>query len=229
MRIATWNCCGKFQQKAQHVAPLKPDVLAIQELEPLGDDPKFSGDIQPTYAHRAVLRPIRKSIGMFSYTDTSIEALCVMPGVRCYRARHHGHQFQVMSVWTSVSASGKQDYHQLHEALDHHDGWVRQMPTVVLGDFNQSGSYKGWPTLQKLLSGLGLASAYHSFFKEDFGHESKHTHYHHHRQDKGFHIDYVFLPEDWLKSIAQVSVGSYDDWKGISDHVPMVVDLDFGR
>jgi hypothetical protein len=107
MRIVTWNCCGKFRQKAQHVVPLKPDILAVQEVEALGDAPKFSGDFQPTYSHRAVLRPIPKSIGMFSYTDTSLEPLCVMPGVRCYRARHHEHQFQVMAVWTSVSARGR--------------------------------------------------------------------------------------------------------------------------
>jgi endonuclease/exonuclease/phosphatase family metal-dependent hydrolase len=231
MRVATWNCCGKFRQKAQHVASLKPDILAVQEVEALDDEPKLSGDFQPTYAHRAVLRSIPKSIGMFSYTDTSLEALCVMPGVRCYRARHHEHQFQVMAVWTSVSARGKPDYHQLHEALDHHDGWVRQMPTVVLGDFNQSARYKGdgWPTLQRLLDGLGLASAYHSFFKEDFGNETMHTHYHQHRQDKGCHLDYVFLPEDWVPYIDHVSVGTYDDWKGISDHVPVIVDLDFDR
>jgi hypothetical protein len=68
---------------------------------------RFSGDFQPTYSHRAVLRPIPKSIGMFSYTDTILEPLCVMPGVRCYRARHHEHQFQVMAVWTSVSARGR--------------------------------------------------------------------------------------------------------------------------
>jgi endonuclease/exonuclease/phosphatase family metal-dependent hydrolase len=229
MRIITWNCCGKFRQKAQHVASLKPDILAVQEVEALGAAPKFSGDYQPTFSHRAVLQPIRKSIGMFSYTDTSLEALCVMPGVRCYRARHHEHQFQVMAVWTSVSAKRTQDYRQLHEALYHHDGWIRQMPTIVLGDFNQSARYKGdgWSTLQTLLGGLGLESAYHRYCEEDFGEETKPTHYHKHRQDKGFHLDYCFLPESWLTYIEQVSVETYDDWKGISDHVPLIVDLKF--
>ena len=229
MRIATWNCCGKFRQKAQYVVSLEPDILAVQEVEALGDDPKFSGDFQPTYSHRAVLRPIPKSIGIFSYTDTTLEPLCVMPGVRCYRARHHQHQFQVMAVWTSVSTIGKQDYRQLHEALDHHDGWIRQMPTIVLGDFNQSARYKGdgWPTLQTLLDGLGLASAYHSHFKEDFGQETRQTHYNKRRQDKGCHLDYCFLPKEWVPMIDRVEVGTYSEWGQISDHVPLIVDLKF--
>jgi endonuclease/exonuclease/phosphatase family metal-dependent hydrolase len=225
MKIITWNCCGKFRQKAQYVASLKPDILAVQEVEALGAAPKFSGDYQPTFSHRAVLRPLRKSIGMFSYTDTSLEALCVMSGVRCYRARHHEHQFQVMAVWTSVSAKGTQDYYQLHEALDHHDGWIRQMPTIILGDFNQSVGYKGWPTLKTLLDGLGLASAYHRHFNKDFGLEEKPTHYHKHRQDKGFHLDYCFLPEEWIPMIERVEVGPYSEWGQISDHVPLIVDL----
>lgn len=225
MRVATWNCCGKFRQKAQHVASLKPDILAVQEVEALGAAPKFSGDFQPTFSHRAVLRPLRKSIGMFSYTDTSLEALCVMSGVRCYRARHHEHQFQVMAVWTSVSAKGTQDYHQLHEALDHHDGWIRQMPTIVLGDFNQSACYKGWPTLQTLLDGLGLASAYHNFFHEDFGKETRPTHFHHGKEEKPFHLDYCFLPKEWIPMIDRVEVGTYSEWGQISDHVPLIVDL----
>lgn len=227
MRITTWNCCGKFRQKAQHVASLKPDILAVQEVEALGAAPKFSGDFQPTFSHRAVLRSLRKSIGMFSYTDTSLEALCVMSGVRCYRAGYHEHQFQVMAVWTSVSAKGTQDYRQLHEALDHHDGWIRQMPTIVLGDFNQSARYKGdgWSTLQTLLGGLGLESAYHRYFKEDFGQETRPTHYHKHRQDKGCHLDYCFLPKEWIPMIDRVEVGSYSEWGQISDHVPLIVDL----
>jgi endonuclease/exonuclease/phosphatase family metal-dependent hydrolase len=229
MRIVTWNCCGKFCQKARHIAAMKPDILAVQEVEALGDAPKFSGDIQPTYSHRAALRPIPKSIGIFSYTDTSLDALCVMPGVRCYRARHYEHHFQIMAVWTSVSASGKQDYRQLHDVLDHHDGWIRQWPTIVLGDFNQSARYKGdgWTTLQKLMDGLGLVSAFHSHFGEDFGQETRATHYHQLRQDKPFHLDYCFLPRDWARYIAHVSVGTYDEWNGISDHVPLIVDIDF--
>ena len=226
MRVATWNCCGKFRQKAQHIVPLKPDILAVQEVEALGDDPKFTGDFQPTYSHRAVLRPIPKSIGMFSYTDTSLEALCVMPGVRCYRAQYRDQRFQVMAVWTSVSATGKQDYRQLHEALDHHEGWIRQMPTIVLGDFNQSAGYKGWPSLLKLLEGVGLASAYHSYFdKEGFGQETRPTHYHKRQQDKGYHLDYCFLPKEWIPMIERVEVGTYSDWVQISDHVPLIVDL----
>jgi hypothetical protein len=31
----------------------------------------------------------------------------------------------------------------------------------------------------------------------------------------------------WVNQIAQVEVGGFDDWKGLSDHRPLVVDIDF--
>jgi hypothetical protein len=30
-----------------------------------------------------------------------------------------------------------------------------------------------------------------------------------------------------VNQIAQVEVGGFDDWKGLSDHRPLVVDIDF--
>lgn len=227
MRIATWNCCGRFREKSQYISRFKPDVLAAQEVESLDDASHFCGECQPTCFYRAALRPIPKSIAALSYTDTQIDSLCVMPGVRCYAVRKGDLDFQVMAVWTSVSSDGREDYRQLHEALIHHDGFVRQRPTIVLGDLNLNATYKGdgWRTLQALTDSLGLVSAYHEYFKEAYGQETRPTYYHKHVKNHSFHVDYCFLPHDWKRHIDAVTIGTFEDWSQVSDHVPVIVDL----
>lgn len=45
MRVITWNCrVGGFRKKANQIAPFRPDVLAVQEIEPLADVLLFAGD-----------------------------------------------------------------------------------------------------------------------------------------------------------------------------------------
>jgi endonuclease/exonuclease/phosphatase family metal-dependent hydrolase len=72
-----------------------------------------------------------------------------------------------------------------------------------------------------------VVSAYHSFFREEQGQESRPTLYFQWNELKPFHIDYCFLPGPWVKQIAQVEVGEYNKWKGLSDHRPLIVDIDF--
>ena len=42
-----------------------------------------------------------------------------------------------------------------------------------------------------------------------------------------YHIDYVFLPSRWIGK-ARVDVGTFETWcgAGLSDHVPVIVDVD---
>ena len=231
MRLVTWNCCGSFLRKSERVSELKPDILAVQEVEDLGESPAFAGKLQPTYFHRISLRQLPRSIGLFSYTGVELDWVRVAGGVRCYKAKVDGLEFQIMDVWTTKAAGGdrEDDYRQLHEALVHQDGWVRHHPTVVLGDFNQNASQPGddWSMLEKLLSDLGLVSAYHHFSNEAFGHESRPTFYRDRKPEEGQHLDYCFLPQGWCPHITGVTVGTHEEWGDLSDHVPLIVDLDF--
>jgi len=227
MKLITWNCCGRFRQKAQFIAGLKPDVLAVQEVEAFQDARQFSGPT-PTYAHREVARPIPKSIGMFSYTGCRITFEKLLPGVRLYHAEARSFDLRLMVVWTSpTSVPGRQNYRQLHEALESHVDWLNQGPTVILGDLNMNLSYKGdgMPTLLERLTPMGFVSAYHHYFDEPFGHETRPTHFHLGKAHKPFHLDYCFLSVDLVPKLTSVNVGTYEDWRGKSDHVPLIVDL----
>ncbi len=82
----------------------------------------------------------------------------------------------------------------------------------------------------EVLAGLGLYSVYHHVTSEAFGEESTPTIYWRDRTKDGptYHIDYVFAPHPWLPKIRNFEVGGFEDWCGsrLSDHVPLIVDLD---
>jgi endonuclease/exonuclease/phosphatase family metal-dependent hydrolase len=71
-------------------------------------------------------------------------------------------------------------------------------------------------------------SAYHDFFGEEHGHESRATHYFQWNEAKPSHIDYCFVPRAWSGRIRSVTVGTYADWARDSDHRPLVVDVAAG-
>jgi endonuclease/exonuclease/phosphatase family metal-dependent hydrolase len=74
---------------------------------------------------------------------------------------------------------------------------------------------------------MGLDSFYHLQYNEVQGKETVPTFYFHYDRNKAYHIDYFFGRRELLKNI---ELGSYEDWvadgtKRVSDHVPLVVDL----
>jgi endonuclease/exonuclease/phosphatase family metal-dependent hydrolase len=100
------------------------------------------------------------------------------------------------------------------------------IPTIVAGDFNAS---KSPPHLDnvKRLNERGLVSAYHRRNgREHAEREDDPTSYHLWRAERAFHMDFVFVPEDWR--VDGVDVGSYEDYclTKLSDHVPVVVTLE---
>lgn len=68
-------------------------------------------------------------------------------------------------------------------------------------------------------------SAYHIFFGEAQGQETRPTYYFYWQKHRPFHIDYCFVPETWATSLQSVEVGSYEGWKQHSDHRPLVVEV----
>ena len=232
MRIVTWNCCGDFHNKVKPVVDLEPapDIAVIQEAEKI-DTTGFPPDGFLWHCERPQPQA-KKSIGILWRTKSvTVTFIDRRPGVRRYEAQHGGVKFHIMAVWTSpTSKRNHQDYRQLHDALHRPDvvAWIRQRPTAILGDFNTNAKNEssGWHDLKTLLDSLGLVSAYHEFTEEEFGKESRPTHFHHKNENSTFHIDYCFLPVAWVSYITKVEVGTYNEWSKDSDHVPLIVDLD---
>ena len=142
--------------------------------------------------------------------------------------------FLLVAAWACpVGTRREQNYvGQTYDAIIRHPKWFADdMPTVICGDFNSSPVFdpgrkkKTHSNVVQLLADRGLASAYHEFFSEPHGAETRPTYYFWHRQERCFHIDYIFLPRSWINRVAAVEVGAYSEWRPTSDHMPIVVDI----
>jgi endonuclease/exonuclease/phosphatase family metal-dependent hydrolase len=106
---------------------------------------------------------------------------------------------------------------------------------LVAGDFNVGFpiAREGWSVyarrVAQMWESIGLVSVYHSYFDVEIGQESRATFFDERRRTLGWHIDYVLVHRDQLHRVRNVEVGDFWDWvaTGRSDHVPLVVDIDW--
>jgi len=105
-------------------------------------------------------------------------------------------------------------------------------PCVLMGDLNSSvawddrhGRTDHLRLEAQLHDEFGLVSAYHAATGERPGQESRPTHFWRWQAGSPFHLDYCYLPKEWLPGLETVTVGSYEDWADASDHRPVCVDV----
>ncbi|MGE0846989.1 MAG: hypothetical protein AB7L41_12040 [Flavobacteriaceae bacterium] len=151
--------------------------------------------------------------------------------------------FNLLAVWAMHAASGDlpaQPAGPLPEAVIRYRDYLESSPTVIGGDLNNNVIWdkprlpeRSFKNITDLLGKMGVRSCYHAVRPEIFGSETEPTLYWRDRKAEGprYHIDYAFLPEEWLRYQPQITIGKYDDWvgNGLSDHVPIIVDIHFGR
>jgi exonuclease III len=142
--------------------------------------------------------------------------------------------FLLLSVWACpVGGVREKNYvGQIYEAIVRHSKWFYgNVPTVICGDFNSNTIFdpgrkkRTHSTVVQLLAEKGLTSAYHAFFSENQGAETRPTYYFWHRKERRFHIDYIFVPRDWIERVIDFKIGTYEKWRPASDHVPIMVDI----
>jgi len=144
----------------------------------------------------------------------------------------------LLAVWAQNASGGVSRKHQLgplRRALAKYTHFLAERPSVVAGDFNNNAVWhrQGW-RINHLnavaeLEKIGLISAYHAARGEQQGNELLPTIYWRDRKKNGptYHIDYVFIPSQWLPQVRELTVGTYEEWcgAGLSDHVPILVDV----
>ena len=76
------------------------------------------------------------------------------------------------------------------------------------------------------LTASGFHSLYHHTTSEQQGEEMLPTFFLQRKEEKPFHIDYVFAHEKRLDEKRwSAQVGSPSEWLSMSDHMPIIVDL----
>jgi len=230
-----------LHRKAAALLALRPDVAVISECATperlrargpcdwIEQAPVWIGD------------NANKGLGVFAFNGYR----ATLSALHAPRLRHIAPvhidgplSFNLLAVWAQNASGGVTRKHQqgpLRRALTRQRAFLTDRPAVIAGDWNSNVIWDkpGWRnnhmTKVRLLDRLDLVSAYHATTGEVEGSESTPTHYWRDRRKDGptYHIDYVFLPRNWLSRIREFSVGSFEDWcgNGLSDHVPLIVDV----
>jgi exodeoxyribonuclease III len=241
MRLVAWNCAMALHRKFAALMSLRPDLAVIGEcaapdllaerldLSTLSCPPVWVGEnghkglaVFAFNGWRARLAPIHNPCHRF-LAPVQVEGPVA---------------FNLLAVWAQNFSGGikrKRQPGPLALGLARYRGFLAGAPSIVAGDFNNNVIWDrpGWRinhanTIARL-DELGLVSAYHERYGEAPGRELRPTLYWRDRREQGptYHIDYVFLPRAWLPALREVDVGGFAPWcgSGLSDHVPVTVDL----
>jgi exodeoxyribonuclease-3 len=225
--------------KWQPLLALKPDIAVISECANLdilrkkapsflatsniwvGDNPNKGLGVFTFGACRATLNPIFNSEIPY-FAPVQIEGSA---------------HFNLLAVWACHAKRNSYvaKVGPLKRALVEYRKFIADGPTVVAGDFNDNVRWDGTSRVDNHSSNvseleeLGLNSAYHWVRGVPQGWEQEPTIYWRNRTSDGprYHIDYCFVPNAWTQSKMSVGLGAFEDWveKGLSDHVPMIVDI----
>ncbi|HUR96253.1 MAG TPA: endonuclease/exonuclease/phosphatase family protein [Gemmatimonadales bacterium] len=223
IRLITWNCCrGADASKLQRVLALEPDIAVLQECAaPAGTDLSTAWFVSNPKQGVAVVarRPFHVSGLPARAASRSMFAARVRGPV----------SFTVIAVWSQLEPTYAE---ALRRGVAVYEDVLRAGPCVLIGDFNSSAA---WDDRHRrndhreldtsLREQFGLVSAYHAATGEAPGRESLATHYWRWQETAPFHLDYCYLPERWCAGLTSVTVGTYGDWAGVSDHRPVVVDV----
>lgn len=140
---------------------------------------------------------------------------------------------RLIAVWACKVGDKKCDNYigQVYKAFSENPSWFSVPETIVAGDFNsntiwdQARPFGNHTAVVRLLEERSIVSAYHMFYGEQQGEETRHTLYFRKDRQNPFHIDYVFLPDTLAKRVKNVSIGTHAKWAALSDHRPIVVDV----
>ena len=241
MRLATWNCGMALHRKFDAMLRLQPDIAVICEcadperLQALAGSQDFGADAVWIGDNR------NKGLAVFAFNGYAVRLAEPFYSTLRHVAPVHVTgpvECNLLAVWARNGSGGVSRKHQLgplRRALTKYRKFLAERPSIVAGDFNNNVYWHkpGWrinhANAVAALERLGLASAYHVLRSEQQGQETVPTLYWRDRKKDGptYHIDYVFVPTQWLGSVRELAVGSFEEWcgSGLSDHVPILVDV----
>ena len=223
MKIITWNCNLQFAKKFEHLEPMNADICIIQECE------KLKEDYFPNAKFFWTGRIENKGLGVLIKNGSASLDSIHNPNLINFLPISSD-DLKILGVWAynhRAKKFGDDVSGETIQAIEFYKEWLvgEDLPCIFGGDFNNSVIWDTKNTKTpfqrtiKRFDGLGLTSAYHSDKNEQHGSETEGTLFHTKKEEKRYHIDYLFL-----RQTGNVTVGSYQDWIEFSDHVPVTVD-----
>ena len=234
MRIVTWNCNMAFRKKYGKILPYNPDLLIVPECE---YPDKFTDDF---YSNVLWIGDNKnKGLGVFSFNDVEIslhESYCEEYKYVLPIKMTNPTATNLIAIW---SQNNKEDpkrryIGEVWKSLNYYKDMLKS-PVIIAGDFNwnviwdRKPDYPLYGTLTNViyfLKQLEIYSAYHRSANAGFGHEKEPTLFFRKNRKTPYHIDYIFASTDFIDQIKTFSIGKYEDWISLSDHMPLMVDFE---
>ena len=233
MKLIEWNSQGAFRKKHEAILSLNPDILVIPECEseeklkfgkltPKPNDFIWFGDSP------------NKGIGVFSYTDYKLELLpSYNPNFRYIiplKVSNNEGSFLLFAIWAMDNKEFPEARYigQIWLAINYYKELLK-LPIILTGDFN---SNKIWDEKDRvgnhsdmvnLLETNNIYSVYHYQEKQEQGKENHPTFHMYRKEEKPYHIDYFFTSKDFLENGISITLGQYEHWCKLSDHVPLTI------
>jgi len=231
LKVLTWNCNGAFRKKFAALAAFDADLLVIQECEdPARAADKNYSEFSQNYLWSGPTK--NKGLGVFAKPNIKLEhAQMNLHPLELFLPVRVDGEWPLLAVWTRHANSPNFRYiGQLWKLLQRDKSFLTHPGAGLVGDLNSNKRWDEWDRwwnhsdVVRELSDLGLESAYHRHFQEAQGTESRPTLYLQRNLAKAYHIDYGFFGPEW--TIRKVEVGEAHEWLEISDHMPVMFELE---
>jgi exonuclease III len=222
MKIASWNCNGKFREKYKIIKETNADIYVIQECEnpeeTKNEDYQVFGDNCIWIGNNR-----NKGLGIFASPNIIITNNdWPSYSLRNFISVKVNDSFDLLAVWAGKPYIEEYFIYHLINEKYYNDNML------VIGDFNSNKiwdkkhQHRNHSAAVELLNDIGLISAYHLKYNEEQGKETVDTFFLYRHKSKGYHIDYAFANE---KSVRSFKILTDDIWLNHSDHRPIVLEL----
>jgi exodeoxyribonuclease III len=236
MRIIAWNCQGAFRKKAEFILASLPDILIVAECEH-PDKLKFKSGIPSPTDRIWCGNNSNKGLAVFSYNNFKLKLIdlhnpnfkTILPiSVKGGRI-----DFTLFAIWANNPKDPDGRYiTQIWKALECYKTILKRKPIILAGDFNSNAIWDrpsrkdNHVMLVEHLERINIHSVYHSHYQQMHGKEEHPTFFLHRNRSKPYHLDYCFASAQLMDKSNSVEIGTYDNWRTLSDHAPVTVVFD---
>lgn len=238
MNIVTWNCNGAFRNKYELLENMDLDIKIIQECE----DPSKSTKNYFNWAanYLWIGNNKNKGLGVFCSKNLSLDLLDWSDININYKNEQLesflpcliNKEIILLAVWTKKANSEVFGYiGQLWKYLQLHKEKMINKKVIIAGDFNSNVIWDKWDRwwnhsdVVKELSDIEIVSLYHILNNESQGSEKIHTFYLQRKEEKPYHIDYIFSSKNLINTNSKIEIGNKETWLKNSDHLPLFLKL----